>query len=72
LNPAVFCRDPSRLAAFSDTAALVCQLRKLAAGRITRVDQLEQPMFGWRSAVNGEFKRGAERFRTRSGNCPSL
>ncbi|HEY2050542.1 MAG TPA: CoA pyrophosphatase [Caulobacteraceae bacterium] len=30
------------------TAALVYQLRELAAGRITRVDQLEQPVFAWR------------------------
>jgi hypothetical protein len=29
-------------------AALVCQLRELAAGRITRVDQLEQPVFALR------------------------
>jgi hypothetical protein len=29
-------------------AALVYQLRELAAGRITRVDQLEQPVFAWR------------------------
>lgn len=30
------------------TAALVYQLRELAAGRITRVDHLEQPVFAWR------------------------
>jgi hypothetical protein len=30
------------------TAAMVYQLRELAAGRITRVDQLEQPVFAWR------------------------
>ncbi|HSZ51240.1 MAG TPA: CoA pyrophosphatase [Caulobacteraceae bacterium] len=30
------------------TAALVYQLRELAAGRVTRVDQLEQPVFAWR------------------------
>jgi 8-oxo-dGTP pyrophosphatase MutT (NUDIX family) len=30
------------------TAALVYQLRELASGRITRVDQLEQPVFAWR------------------------
>jgi 8-oxo-dGTP pyrophosphatase MutT (NUDIX family) len=30
------------------TAALVYQLRELAGGRITRVDQLEQPVFAWR------------------------
>jgi 8-oxo-dGTP pyrophosphatase MutT (NUDIX family) len=30
------------------TAALVYQLSELAAGRITRVDQLEQPVFAWR------------------------
>lgn len=30
------------------TAALVYQLRELVAGRITRVDQLEQPVFAWR------------------------
>lgn len=30
------------------TAALVYQLRELAAGRITRVGELEQPVFAWR------------------------
>jgi 8-oxo-dGTP pyrophosphatase MutT (NUDIX family) len=30
------------------TAALVYQLTELAAGRVTRVDQLEQPVFAWR------------------------
>jgi hypothetical protein len=30
------------------TAALVYQLRELAAGRITRVSDLEQPVFAWR------------------------
>lgn len=30
------------------TAALVYQLRELAAGRITRVNELEQPVFAWR------------------------
>lgn len=30
------------------TAALVYQLRELAAGRVTRVDELEQPVFAWR------------------------
>jgi 8-oxo-dGTP pyrophosphatase MutT (NUDIX family) len=30
------------------TAALVYQLRELAAGRITRVADLEQPVFAWR------------------------
>ena len=30
------------------TAALVYQLRELAAGRITRIDGLEQPVFAWR------------------------
>lgn len=30
------------------TAALIYQLRELALGRITRVDQLEQPVFAWR------------------------
>ena len=30
------------------TAALVYQLRELAAGRITRVAELEQPVFAWR------------------------
>jgi hypothetical protein len=43
----VFCREPSRLAAFRDPAALVYQLCELAAGRISRVDQLEQPVFAW-------------------------
>jgi hypothetical protein len=58
----VFCREPSRLAAFRDTAALVYQLCELAAGSITRLDELEQPVFAWRWArggVNGEFKRGS-------------
>jgi 8-oxo-dGTP pyrophosphatase MutT (NUDIX family) len=30
------------------TAAMVYQLIELAAGRITRVDELEQPVFAWR------------------------
>jgi 8-oxo-dGTP pyrophosphatase MutT (NUDIX family) len=30
------------------TAAMVYQLCELAAGRVTRVDQLEQPVFAWR------------------------
>jgi 8-oxo-dGTP pyrophosphatase MutT (NUDIX family) len=30
------------------TAAMVHQLAELAAGRVTRVDQLEQPVFAWR------------------------
>jgi 8-oxo-dGTP pyrophosphatase MutT (NUDIX family) len=30
------------------TAAMVYQLLELAAGRITRVDELEQPVFAWR------------------------
>ncbi|MCI3131396.1 NUDIX hydrolase [Phenylobacterium aquaticum] len=30
------------------TAALVYQLRELVAGRITRVSELEQPVFAWR------------------------
>lgn len=30
------------------TAALVYQLRELAAGRVTRVAHLEQPVFAWR------------------------
>ena len=30
------------------TAALVYQLRELAAGRVTRVAELEQPVFAWR------------------------
>jgi 8-oxo-dGTP pyrophosphatase MutT (NUDIX family) len=30
------------------TAALVYQLRELAAGRVTRVANLEQPVFAWR------------------------
>jgi 8-oxo-dGTP pyrophosphatase MutT (NUDIX family) len=30
------------------TAALVFQLRELAAGRVTRIDQLEQPVFAWK------------------------
>ena len=30
------------------TAAMVYQLRELAAGRVTRVDHLEQPVFAWR------------------------
>jgi len=30
------------------TAALIYQLRELAAGRITRVSDLEQPVFAWR------------------------
>jgi 8-oxo-dGTP pyrophosphatase MutT (NUDIX family) len=30
------------------TAALIYQLRELAAGRITRVSHLEQPVFAWR------------------------
>ena len=30
------------------TAAMVHQLCELAAGRITRVDELEQPVFAWR------------------------
>jgi len=30
------------------TAALIYQLRELAAGRITRVAELEQPVFAWR------------------------
>jgi hypothetical protein len=29
-------------------AALVCQLRELAASPAPRVDQLEQPAFAWR------------------------
>lgn len=30
------------------TAALIYQLRELAAGRVTRVSDLEQPVFAWR------------------------
>ena len=30
------------------TAAVVYQLRELVAGRVTRVDGLEQPVFAWR------------------------
>ena len=30
------------------TAALIYQLRELAAGRVTRVADLEQPVFAWR------------------------
>ena len=30
------------------TAALIHQLAELAAGRVTRVDELEQPVFAWR------------------------
>ena len=30
------------------TAALIYQLRELAAGRVTRVNHLEQPVFAWR------------------------
>jgi len=30
------------------TAALIYQLRELVAGRITRVSELEQPVFAWR------------------------
>jgi len=30
------------------TAALVYQLRELVAGRVTRVADLEQPVFAWR------------------------
>ena len=30
------------------TAALVYQLRELAAGRVTHVSELEQPVFAWR------------------------
>ncbi len=30
------------------TAAMVYQLRELVAGRVTRVDELEQPVFAWR------------------------
>lgn len=30
------------------TAAMIYQFRELVAGRITRVDQLEQPVFAWR------------------------
>lgn len=30
------------------TAALLYQFRELVAGRVTRVDQLEQPVFAWR------------------------
>jgi 8-oxo-dGTP pyrophosphatase MutT (NUDIX family) len=30
------------------TAALIYQLRELAAGRVTRVAELEQPVFAWR------------------------
>jgi hypothetical protein len=30
------------------TAALIYQLRELVAGRITRVAELEQPVFAWR------------------------
>ena len=30
------------------TAALIYQMRELAAGRITRVAHLEQPVFAWR------------------------
>ena len=32
----------------SPTAALIYQLRELAAGRVTRVAHLEQPVFAWR------------------------
>ena len=30
------------------TAAVVYQLRELVAGRVTRVTDLEQPVFAWR------------------------
>jgi len=30
------------------TAAMIYQFRELVAGRVTRVDQLEQPVFAWR------------------------
>jgi len=30
------------------TAALVYQFRELVAGRVTRVAELEQPVFAWR------------------------
>ena len=30
------------------TAALIYQLRELVAGRITRVAELDQPVFAWR------------------------
>jgi hypothetical protein len=30
------------------TAAVVYQLRELVAGRVTRVTELEQPVFAWR------------------------
>jgi hypothetical protein len=30
------------------TAALIYQFREVLAGRVTRVDELEQPVFAWK------------------------